>query len=138
MQLKLQPVYSLDLLSHYLCITLTTKTPPSVRGDYMFVDTNAPEANQTLRQYTPQIEQQLLHQIRHWNKNIPQTTYHIVIVTQPFTKAVNVFTLRERYGTRGHSKSLARFAPNTITSTQIQQLAAEIKKANPNITVALK
>ena len=104
----------------------------------MFVDTNSPEANQNLHQYTPQIKQQLLHQIRHWNKNIPQTTYRIVIVTQPFTKAVNVFTLKERFGTRGHSKSLARFAPNTITLQQIQQLAAEIKKANPNIEVALK
>ena len=104
----------------------------------MFVDTNVPEANQNLQQYTPQIEQQILQQIHHWNKNIPATTYHIVIVTQPFTKAVNVFTLRERYGTRGHSKSLARFTPHAITTTQIQQLAAEIKKANPNVKVALK
>lgn len=104
----------------------------------MFVDTNAPEANQNLHHYSPQIEQQLLHQIHHWNKNIPQTTYRIVIVTQPFTKAVNVFTLKERFGTRGHSKSLARFAPHAITPTQIQQLAVKIKKANPNIKVALK
>lgn len=104
----------------------------------MFIDTNAPEANQNLHQYTPQIKQQILQSIHHWNKNIPATTYRIVIITQPFTNAVNVFTLRERYGTRGHSKSLARFAPHTITPTQIRQLAAEIKKANPNITVALK
>ena len=104
----------------------------------MFVDTNAPEDNQNLHQYTPQIKQQILQQIHHWNKNIPATTYRVVIVTQPFTKAVNVFTLRERFGTRGHSKSLARFAPHTITPSQIHQLAAEIKKANPNIEVALK
>ena len=104
----------------------------------MFVDTNAPEDNQNLHQYTPQIKQQILQQIHHWNKNIPATTYRAVIVTQPFTKAVNVFTLRERFGTRGHSKSLARFAPHTITPSQIHQLAAEIKKANPNIEVALK
>lgn len=104
----------------------------------MFVDTNAPEANQNLNHYTPQVKQQILHQIDHWNKNIPETTYRIVIITQPFTKAVNVFTLKERFGTRGHSKSLARFAPNAITPTQIHQLATAIKKANPNIQVALK
>ena len=104
----------------------------------MFVDTNAPETNQNLQQYTPQIKQQILQSIHHWNKNIPATTYRIVIITQPFTKAVSVFTLRERYGTRGHSKSLARFAPHAITPTQIHQLATEIKKANPNIEVALK
>lgn len=104
----------------------------------MFIDTNTPEANQNLHHYTPQIEQQILHQIHHWNKDIPQTTYRIAIVTQPFTKAVNIFTLRERFGTRGHSKSLARFAPHTITPTQIHQLAKAIKKANPNIEVALK
>lgn len=104
----------------------------------MFVDTNAPEANQNLHQYTPQIKQQILQQIHHWNKNIPVTTYRVVIITQPFTKTVNVFTLRERYGTRGHSKSLARFAPHAIMPTQIHQLAVEIKKANPNIKVALK
>ena len=104
----------------------------------MFVDTNAPEANQNLHQYTPQVKHQILQQIHHWNKNIPATTYRVVIVTQPFTNAVNVFTLRERYGTRGHSKSLARFEPNAITPQQIQQLTAEIKKANPNFEVALK
>ena len=104
----------------------------------MFVDTNAPETNQNLHQYTPQIKQQILRQIHHWNKNIPATTYRVVIITQPFTKTVNVFTLRERYGTRGHSKSLARFAPHAITPTQIHQLAVEIKKANPDIKVALK
>ena len=102
----------------------------------MFVDTNAPEENQNLDHYNKSIKKQILLAIRSWYKDIPETSYKIIIVTQPFTKAVNIFTLQRRYGTRGMSKSLARFLPHRVTKNDLEDLTAAIKTAFPTLKIS--
>lgn len=102
------------------------------------IDTNTPENNQNIDKFNDAIEKSILEKIDKWNKNIPKTKYKIVIVKQKRTNIINVFTLQQRYGMRGKSKSLARFLPNTINDSKIGKLAEAIKRQNPNIEIEIE
>lgn len=102
------------------------------------IDTNTPENSQNIDKFNNEIQTKILKKIAKWNKNIPKTKYKVIIVKQKRTNIINVFTLQQRYGTRGKSKSLARFLPNAINDNEIGKLAEAIKRQNPNIEIEIE
>ena len=102
------------------------------------IDTNTPENDQNIDKFNDTTKAEILKKIAKWNKNIPKTKYKIVIVKQKRTNITNIFTLQQRYGVRGKSKSLARFLPNAINNSEIGKLAETVKRQNPNIEIEIE
>lgn len=104
----------------------------------MFVNTNPNEKSQTKNNFSYKQQEKLLQEIHDWNRQVPKTKYSIIIKKQPFTGAVNIFTLWQRPHVRAKSKSLIRFSKGGVTENEIKKFVKKLKHQEEGLHIEVE